>query len=269
MAPISYARHRFPPAVIRHAVWLYFRFTLSFRDVEELLAERGIEVSYESVRRWVLKFGPLFARELRRRRPRPSSQWHLDEMAVQIGGKRVWLWRAVDSEGEVLDLLVQPRRDKAAAVKLMRKLLKKQGYAPTVLVTDKLRSYGAARTAIGMTAPPRAGSSREQPSRELASACPAPGAEDAAIQVGRLSPALPVRPFRRPQHLQRPASPDLPSHAADLQSRSPRRLAGRNSGMIATVPGTLPHVASRVAVTMPLTRFAEAEGIALPLRHQA
>ncbi len=117
MAPISYARHRFPPDVIRHAVWLYFRFTLSFRDVEELLAERGIEVSYESVRRWVLKFGPLFARELRRRRPRPSSQWHLDEMAVQIGGKRVWLWRAVDSEGEVLDLLVQPRRDKAAAVK--------------------------------------------------------------------------------------------------------------------------------------------------------
>ncbi|MBA3587558.1 MAG: IS6 family transposase [Chloroflexi bacterium] len=152
MGSISYARHRFPPAVIRHAVWLYFRFTLSFRDVEELLAERGIEVSYETVRRWVAKFGPAFARELRRRRPRPSSQWHLDEMAVQIGGKRMWLWRAVDSEGEVLDLLVQPRRDKAAAVKLMRKLLKKQGYAPTVLVTDKLRSYGAARTAIGLTA---------------------------------------------------------------------------------------------------------------------
>ncbi len=102
MAPISYARHRFPPAIIRHAVWLYFRFTLSFRDVEELLAERGIEVSYETVRRWVLKFGPAFARELRRRRPRPSSQWHLDEMAVQIGGKSLWLWRAVDSEGEVL-----------------------------------------------------------------------------------------------------------------------------------------------------------------------
>ena len=141
MSPISFSRHRFPPAVIRHAVWLYFRFTLSFRDVEELLAERGIEVSYETVRRWVLKFGPAFARELRRRRPRPSSQWHLDEMAVQIGGKWMWLWRAVDSEGEVLDLLVQPRRDKAAAVKLMRKLLKKQGYAPTVLVTDKLRSY--------------------------------------------------------------------------------------------------------------------------------
>ena len=152
MGSISYARHQFPPAIIRHMVWLFLRFTLSFRDVEELLAERGIEVSYESVRRWVAKFGPIFAREMRRRRPRPSSQWHLDEMAVQIGGKRLWLWRAVDSEGEVLDLLVQRRRDKAAAEKLMRKLLKKQGYAPTVLVTDKLRSYGAARAAIGITA---------------------------------------------------------------------------------------------------------------------
>ncbi len=91
MRPISYARHQFPPDLIRHAVWLYLRFTLSFRDVEDLLAERGIEVSYETIRRWVLKFGPAFARELRQRRPRPSSQWHLDEMSVQIGGKRFWL----------------------------------------------------------------------------------------------------------------------------------------------------------------------------------
>ena len=121
------------------AVWLYVRFTLSYRDVEDLLAERGIDVSYETVRRWVLKFGPWFARELRRRRPRPTSRWHLDEMAVMIAGRQFWLWRAVDDEGEVLDLLVQRRRDKAAAVKLMRKLLKKQGFAPAVLVTDKLR----------------------------------------------------------------------------------------------------------------------------------
>jgi len=91
MKPISYARHQFPPDIIRHAVWLYLRFTLSFRDIEDLLAERGIEVSYETVRRWVLKFGPAFARELRRRRPRPSSQWHLDEMSVAISGKRFWL----------------------------------------------------------------------------------------------------------------------------------------------------------------------------------
>jgi transposase-like protein len=106
------------------------RFTLSYRDVEDLLAERGLDVSYETVRRWVLKFGPLFARELRHGRPRPTARWHLDEMAVTIGGRRFWLWRAVDDEGEVLDLLVQPRRDKAAAVKLMRKLLKKQGFPP-------------------------------------------------------------------------------------------------------------------------------------------
>jgi transposase-like protein len=152
MTTISYARHQFPPAIIRHAVWLYFRFTLSYRDVEDLLAERGLDISYETVRRWVLKFGPLFARELRSRRHRPTSQWHLDEMAVLIGGKRFWLWRAVDDEGEVLDLLVQRRRDKNAAVKLMRKLIKKQGFAPGVLVTDKLRSYGAAKAALGLSA---------------------------------------------------------------------------------------------------------------------
>jgi putative transposase len=121
---ISFARHQFPPAIIRHAVWLYIRFTLSYRDVEDLLSERGLDISYETVRRWVLKFGPLFARELRRRRPRPTSHWHLDEMAATIAGRQFWLWRAVDDEGEVLDLLVQRRRDKAAAVKLMRKLLK-------------------------------------------------------------------------------------------------------------------------------------------------
>src|SRR5271165_267849 len=149
---ISFARYRFPPAVIRQAVWLYVRFTLSFRDVEDLLAERGLDVSYETVRRWVLKFGPLFARELRRRRPRPTARWHLDEMAVTIAGRRFWLWREVDDEGEVLDLLVQRRRDKAAAVKLMRKLLKKQGFAPDVLVTDKLRSYGAAKSEMGLSA---------------------------------------------------------------------------------------------------------------------
>jgi transposase-like protein len=149
---ISFARHQFPPAVIRHAVWLYIRFTLSYRDVEDLLAERGLDVSYETVRRWVLKFGPVFVRELRRRRPRPTSRWHLDEMAVRIAGRQSWLWRAVDDEGEVLDLLVHRRRNKAAAVKLMRKLLKKQGFAPEVLVTDKLRSYGAAKSEIGLSA---------------------------------------------------------------------------------------------------------------------
>jgi transposase-like protein len=145
MTTISFARYQFPRDIIRHAVWLYLRFTLSFRDVEDLLAERGLDVSYETVRRWVLKFGPLFANELRRRRPRPTSHWHLDEMAVLISG------RQFDDEGEVLGLLVQRRRDVRAAARLMRKLLKKQGFAPALLVTDKLRSYGAAKTQLRLS----------------------------------------------------------------------------------------------------------------------
>jgi transposase-like protein len=152
MQPISYARHQFPPEIIRHAIWLYLRFTLSYRDVEELLAERGLDISYATVRRWVLKFGPAFARNVRQLRPRPTDRWHLDEMVVSIQGRRMYLWRAVDSEGEILDVLVQPRRDKAAALELMRKLLKKQGLAPSVLVTDKLGSYGAARQELGLSA---------------------------------------------------------------------------------------------------------------------
>jgi transposase-like protein len=152
MLPISYARHQYPPSVIQYSVWLYLRFTLSYRDVEELLTERGLDVSYETIRRWVLKFGPAFARRLRCQRPRPSSRWHLDEMVVRIGDNRMYLWRAVDDEGEVLDVLVQRRRDKAAARKLMRKLLKKQGFAPTVVVTDRLRSYSSAFRDIGLSA---------------------------------------------------------------------------------------------------------------------
>jgi transposase-like protein len=152
MQPISYARHQFPPAVIQQAVRLYLRFTLSYRDVEELLAERGLEVSHESVRRWVLKFGPAIGRNLRRLRPRPSPRWHLDEMAVKIAGERLWLGRAVDDEGEVLDVLVQRRRNRAAAKRLMRRLLRKQGFAPAEVTTDKLPSYGAALASLGLAA---------------------------------------------------------------------------------------------------------------------
>jgi transposase-like protein len=151
MQKISYARHRFPPELIQHVVWLYFRFPLSYRDVEDLLAERDIDVSYETARRWTLKFGLAYARKLRRLRPRSDGRWHLDEVFVSINGKRMYLWRAVDSEGEVLDVLVQSRRNKRAALKLMRKLLKKQGYAPTEVVTDKLPSYGAALRDLNMT----------------------------------------------------------------------------------------------------------------------
>jgi len=151
MKQISYSRHRFPGSIIQHAVWLYFRFPLSYRDVEDMLAERGIDVSYESVRRWALKFGSAYAHRLRRLRPRPDCRWHLDEVFVSIRGKKMYLWRAVDSEGEVLDILVQARRNKKAALKLMRKLLKKQGFVPDAFVTDKLPSYGAALGDLGLS----------------------------------------------------------------------------------------------------------------------
>ena len=153
MTLLSYRRDRFPPEIIQHAIWLYLRFTLSYRDVEELLAERGVEISYETVRRWVLKFGPVIARRLRWRRPQPSDRWHLDEMVVRIAGKRMYLWRAVDHESEVLDMLVQRRRDSRAALRLMRKLLKKQGFAPKLLVTDKLGSYASAFRRLGLSCP--------------------------------------------------------------------------------------------------------------------
>src|SRR5437588_7651913 len=153
MDQLSYRRHRFPPPIIQHAIWLYLRFTLSYRDVEELLAERGLEVSYETVRRWVLKFGSRIARRLRRSRPRPTDRWHLDEMVVRIAGRQMYLWRAVDHEGEVLDMLVQRRRDQRAALRLMRKLLRKLGFAPQLLTTDKLGSYGAAFRHLRLACP--------------------------------------------------------------------------------------------------------------------
>jgi putative transposase len=114
MAELSYRRHRFPPVVIQHAVWLYLRFTLSYRDVEDLLAERGLDISYETIRSWVLKFGPVIARRLRRRRPRPSNRWHLDEMVVRIAGERFYLWRAVDEQ--VLSMNAEAEQQRSVAV---------------------------------------------------------------------------------------------------------------------------------------------------------
>jgi transposase-like protein len=146
--------------VIRQAVWLYFRFTLSLRDVEELLAQRGIEMSYETIRCWIVKFGPQIAANLRRRRSPPTGRWHLDEMFVRIGGRKLWLWRAVDDEGEVLDVLVQKRRNKHAALKLLRKLLRNQGVHPEAITTDKLPSYGAAVRDLGLASVHRPGGMR-------------------------------------------------------------------------------------------------------------
>lgn len=161
MEPLSFKRHRFPAEMIRHAVWLYFRFSLSFRDVEELLAQRGIEVSYETIRCWTIKFGPLIARRLKKKRPAPSPRWHLDEMVCSIGGRRMYLWRAVDDEGEVLDLVVQTRRDTEAALKLLRRLLRNQPVAPEVIVTDGLGSYAAALDELGLRGLHRPGRLRE------------------------------------------------------------------------------------------------------------
>ncbi len=136
MRQLSFKRHRFPADIMRHSIWLYARFTLSCRDVEEMLAERGLDisyetVSYETVRRWFLKFGPVIAANLRRTRPRPSGHWHLDEMVIVIQRKRTWLWRAVDNEGEVLDFRVQRRRDAKAARRLIKKLLGSPGRTQT------------------------------------------------------------------------------------------------------------------------------------------
>ena len=161
MLPISFKRHRFSPDVIRYAVWLYFRFTLSVRDVEEMLAQRGLEVSREAVRCWVIKFGPLIAANLRRRWTPPTGRWNLDEMVVKIRGRRMYLWRAVDDESEVLDILVQKRRNKAAALKLLRRLLKNQGIHPETITTDKLASYRAAARQLGLTSRHRPGGTRE------------------------------------------------------------------------------------------------------------
>ena len=154
MKSISFKRHRFPSAVILQAVRWYFRFTLSIRDVEELMAERGIEVSREAIRCWVIKFGPLIAANLRRGRPSPTGRWHLDEAVCRIGGRRMYLWRAVDDEGEVLDVLVQKRRNKHAALKLLRRLLRNTGIHPEEIVTDKLASYRAAMKVLHLQAAP-------------------------------------------------------------------------------------------------------------------
>jgi putative transposase len=146
MNPIKnpYIRHRFPPEVISHAVWLYHRFTLSYRDIEELLAIRGIHTSYESIRRWCLKFPSHYSKKLRKQQGRLGDLWYLDKVFVSIGGKRQYLWRAVDQDGDTIDVMVQSRRNKRAALRFFRKLFKRQGSLPWKIITDKLRSYSSA-----------------------------------------------------------------------------------------------------------------------------
>ena len=144
----SYRGYRFPVEIISHCVWLYFRFCLSFRDVQEMMLERGVQVSHEAIRLWTLKFGAEYARRLRRRIGRYGDTWHLDEVFCRINGELVYLWRAVDQDGETLDVLVQRRRNAKAAKRFLRKLLKGLRYSPRAIVTDKLSSYVAAREEV-------------------------------------------------------------------------------------------------------------------------
>ena len=161
MAKLSFKRHRFESDVIKRAVWLYYRFNLSLRDVEEILAERGIDVSYEAIRDWCRKFGLQIARNLRRRRPAPSPRWHLDEMVSSIGGRHMYVWRAVDDEGEVLGSAVERRRDAATAESFLRKLLRDQPVVPELIVTDGLGSYKTALDRLGLIDRHRPGRLRE------------------------------------------------------------------------------------------------------------
>jgi putative transposase len=144
----SYKGFRFPAEIIGHCVWLYHRFPLSFREIEEIMLGRGIILSHETVRQWCAKFGQTYANALRRRRARPGDKWHVDEVFITISGQRRYLWRAVDQHGNVLDILVTSRRDTTAATRFFRKLLKGLEYVPRVLITDKLHSYGAARRRV-------------------------------------------------------------------------------------------------------------------------
>src|SRR5256712_12589048 len=143
--PERYKHHRFPGEIISHGVWLYYRFPLSYRDVQELLCERGIDVTHEAIRQWCLKFGQDYANQLKHRRAQSGDKWHLDEVFLTINGQRHYLWRAVDQDDNVLDILVQSRRNKHAAKKFFHKLLKGLRYVPRVIITDKLKSYGAAK----------------------------------------------------------------------------------------------------------------------------
>jgi putative transposase len=225
MKNISYAGYQFPPEIIQQAIWLYLRFTLSLRDVEDLLAERGISVSYETVRRWVNHFGPMIAADLRKRRPKPHTTWHLDEAYLKIDGRMVYLWRAVDAEGEVLDVLVQTKRNKNAALKLMRKLLKKYGFVPDRMITDDLRSYSAAARELGIEGHHERGRWRNnrvenshQPTRRRER-------KMQKFQELGLSPKIPLNSRSRLQHLQRPTPPHNRPNPPTLPRRGDERVA--------------------------------------------
>ena len=216
--PPSYRGYRFPSEIISHAVWLYYRFGLSLRDVEDLLAERGIPVTYEAIRLWCRTFGLNYARRLRRRRGRQGDTWYLDELFVKIQGQQQYLWRAVDDDGDVLDILVQSRRNRRAATRFFRKLLKRQGREPRRLITDKLRSYSAAHRTVMPSVIHSTQSVRKQSRGSLASINPPAGAADAQVQVGRPSATVRLGARRRPE--------SLPGRTSPAPGNSPPSLEG-------------------------------------------
>ena len=200
----SYAGYRFPAEVISHAVWLYFRFPLSLRMVDELLAARGIAVSHETIRQWALKFGQAFANQIRRRLRAAGDKWHMDEVVLTIAGVRHWLWRAVDQTGMVLDILVQSRRNTQAAKRLMRKLLKRRCRAPRVMVTDKLASYGAAKRQVMPSIEHRKHKGLNNRAENSHPAHATTRAADEAVQVAWPGATLSLRPRRDQQPLPAP-----------------------------------------------------------------
>ena len=213
----SYHGYRFPSEIISDAVWLYHRFGLSFRDTEDLLAQRNVTVTYETIRRWCRTFGPQYARALRRRRGQMGDTWYLDELFVTIQGRRQYLWRAVDEDGDVIDILVQSRRNRRAAERFFRKLLKSQGREPRRLITDKLRSYSAALRTVMPSVVHCTGQYANNRAEVSHQPDPAARAPDAPLQVRRPRAAVRVRA--------RPGAESLPSGPTSATGRPPPVVA--------------------------------------------
>jgi transposase-like protein len=225
----SYKEFRFPAEIISHCVWLYHRFSLSFREIEEMMLQRGITVSHETVRQWCAKFGQTYANSLRRHRASPGDTWHVDEVFIKICGKTHYLWRAVDQQGTVLDILVTSRRDTRAATRFFRKLLKGLECVPRVLITDKLASYGAARRRVLRSVEHRQSKYLTNRGRKFASADPGAGTSDEEVHLSQACPAFPVRlqrhlptlPARPPPTLRHrlPPRDDRPIHHLEPDHR--------------------------------------------------
>ena len=223
--PPNYRGYRFLPEIISHAVWLYHRFGLSFRDVEDLLAERGINVTYETIRQWCRTFGLDYVRRLRHRRGRQGATWHLDELFVKIQGRQQYLWRAVDEDGDQIDILVQSRRSRRAATRFLRKLLKRQGREPRRLITDKLRSHSSAHRTVMPSVIHRTGQYENNRAEDLASTDPPAGTPDAPIQVGRPSATVRIGARRRSESPPRRATPPAGRPSSALANTGLRCLA--------------------------------------------